>query len=115
MSQVARHYGVLREYLASYIQSGQGRGRISAKDRLNRLPPDQFLDVSTDLVDEIERRNANNKDVPFLPVRPDLVPKRNQARQKMATLPVDKFKELAYGIFKEIERRQPEILADYNA
>ena len=51
--------------------------------------------------------------VPFLPVRTDLIPKRNQARQKMATLPVSRFKELAAGIYMEMERRYPEIEKEY--
>ena len=56
------HYGVLRDYLASYIAQGSGRGRVFGRDKLNRLPPDQFFDVSTDLTDEINRRIQNSPD-----------------------------------------------------
>jgi hypothetical protein len=87
---------------------------VTAKDKLSRLPADQFLDVSTDLSDEINRRLHRSKAMPFLPVRQDLIPKRNQARQKMATLPVPRFKELAMGIFLEIENRFPSIADRYN-
>jgi hypothetical protein len=52
--------------------------------------------------------------VPFLPVRADLLPKRNQARQKMATLPVARFKELALEILMAIEVRFPAIASEYN-
>ena len=55
-----RQYGVFREYLASYFAAG-ARGRASAKDKLHRLPQEQFSDVSTDVHDEINRR-LNSRD-----------------------------------------------------
>lgn len=45
---------------------------------------------------------------PFLPVRDDFHPKRNQARQKLATLPRNRFKDLASDVFYELRRRFPE-------
>lgn len=45
---------------------------------------------------------------PFLPVRDDFHPKRNQARQKLATLPKNRFKDLASDVFYELRRRYPE-------
>lgn len=46
--------------------------------------------------------------VPFLPLRPDFHPKRNQARQKLATLPKNRFKDLASDVYFELNRRYPE-------
>ena len=46
--------------------------------------------------------------VPFLPVREDFHPKRNQARQKLATLPASRFKDLSSDVFYELSRRYPE-------
>lgn len=46
--------------------------------------------------------------VPFLPVRDDFHPKRNQARQKLATLPKTRFKDLSGDVFHELGRRYPE-------
>lgn len=43
--------------------------------------------------------------VPFLPVKEDFHPKRNQARQKLATLAVPRFKDLASDVFSELTRR----------
>ncbi len=43
--------------------------------------------------------------VPFLAVRDEFHPKRNQARQKLATLPKNRFKDLASDVFAELERR----------
>jgi hypothetical protein len=68
------------------------------------------MDVVKDLCDEIFRRHEN-KD-PFLLVRTDFAPKRNQARQKMATLGEDKIKEFAFDLLHELEKRFPFVL-DY--
>lgn len=46
--------------------------------------------------------------VPFLPVRDDFHPKRNQARQKLATLPTGRFKDLSSDVYYELGRRYPE-------
>lgn len=48
------------------------------------------------------------RSVPFLPVREDFHPKRNQARQKLATLPASRFKDLSSDVFYELSRRYPE-------
>jgi hypothetical protein len=47
---------------------------------------------------------------PFLPVKSEFHPKRNQARQKLATLPKTRFKDLASDVFFELERRFPDLL-----
>jgi hypothetical protein len=47
--------------------------------------------------------------VPFLPVKDEFHPKRNQARQKLATLPQNRFKDLASDVYYELERRYPEL------
>lgn len=49
---------------------------------------------------------------PFLPVRTDFHPKRNQARQKLATLPKNRFKDLASDVFYELNRRFPDFQRD---
>ena len=46
--------------------------------------------------------------VPFLPVRDEFHPKRNQARQKLATLPMSRFKDLSSDVYYELVRRYPE-------
>lgn len=46
--------------------------------------------------------------VPFLPVRDDFHPKRNQARQKLATLPTSRFEDLSSDVYFELARRYPE-------
>lgn len=77
--QLTVHYATFRKFLASFMALG-GADKVSAKDRLRQLPSDQFLDVATDLADEINRRLKDSLDTPFLPVRINLPAKRNQAR-----------------------------------
>ncbi len=105
--------------------------RASAREKLTRLTKLQFQELSTDVYDELMRRiivdngsleGAGMFDsagfhiaelttfliAPFLPVRDDFHPKRNQARQKLATLPKNRFKDLASDVFHELRRRYPE-------
>lgn len=51
-------------------------------------------------------------EVPFLPVRDDFHPKRNQARQKLATLPASRFEDLSSDVYFELARRYPEFQED---
>jgi len=110
----AEHYESLRGYLASHIQklmreSGQVKSRsASARDKLMKLNKSQFQELSTDVYDEMKRRTDEHA-FPFLPVRDDFHPKRNQARQKLATLSTNRFRDLATDIYYEIERRFPSV------
>ncbi|KAJ9090659.1 hypothetical protein QFC19_009520 [Naganishia cerealis] len=106
--------------------------RIPAREKLTRLTKSQFHELSTDVYDELVRREdveggrgndsehsslSRTSDTssemhffldPFLPVRADFHPKRNQARQKLATLPKNRFKDLASDVFYELNRRFPD-------
>lgn len=103
--------------------------RASAREKLTRLTKLQFQELSTDVYDELMRRLAVERgegetgaltsarqhsftyyvhSAPFLPVREDFHPKRNQARQKLATLPNNRFKDLASDVFYELRRRFPD-------
>jgi len=110
----AEHYESLRGYLASHIQklmreSSQVKSRsASARDKLMKLNKSQFQELSTDVYDEMMRRTDEHA-FPFLPVRDDFHPKRNQARQKLATLSTNRFRDLATDIYYEIERRFPSV------
>lgn len=96
--------------LLSYVLEPQN-SRANAREKLTRLTRQQFQELSTDVYDELMRRNENEKggaETPFLPVRDDFHPKRNQARQKLATLPPIRFKDLSSDVFYELGRRYPE-------
>lgn len=78
-----------RDVLSGSAASPQ---RQSAREKLTRLTKQQFQELSTDVFDEMKRRQLDAAEVPFLPVRDDFHPKRNQARQKLATLPSSRFR-----------------------
>ncbi|WVO23480.1 uncharacterized protein IAS62_004834 [Cryptococcus decagattii] len=111
--EVARmHWKALKEFLAAWIERESPSSRASAREKLTRLTKLQFQELSTDVYDELMRRLAvergEGETAPFLPVREDFHPKRNQARQKLATLPNNRFKDLASDVFYELRRRFPD-------
>ncbi|KAK0318677.1 component of the polarisome [Friedmanniomyces endolithicus] len=108
-----RHYHVLKGYLASSLRDEKGNMRPNkARDKLLRLSVTQFMELSTDVYDELLRREDERtgrvQNVPkSLPPMQNFHPKRNQARQKLSTLPVERFRQLATDVFYELERRIP--------
>ena len=52
-----RHYVMLRQYLASSLRDEKGNIRPNrARDKLLRLSVTQFMELSTDVFDELVRR-----------------------------------------------------------
>ncbi|KAL9937667.1 hypothetical protein V8E36_003212 [Tilletia maclaganii] len=122
------HYRDLLGFLQSHLAKAQTRPRSTAREKLTRLSKQQFTELSTDVYDELVRRQkalstapngqspggpALGLIPPHLEVRPEFHPKRNQARQKLATLPKTRFKDLASDVFFELERRFPEFAEKY--
>ena len=111
---LGQHYVSLKRYLAASLQNEQNDGRPNrARDKLVRLSPTQFQELSTDVYDELLRRQATQAGTlppstpGYLPPRDTFHPKRNQARQKLSTLPGPRFRALATDVFFELERRFP--------
>jgi hypothetical protein len=115
---LADHHRVLMRYLGPRLRELRADPRQArARDKLLRLSVGQFQELSTDVFDELTRREDERKrggpDQPGNPVPKYLLPrptfhvKRNQARQKLSTLPVDRFQQLATDVFFELERRFP--------
>ncbi|KAJ6171816.1 Spa2 homology (SHD) of GIT [Penicillium chermesinum] len=115
---LAQHYGALKRFLNAANRNDQNASRSNkARDKLLRLSPTQFHELSTDVYDELIRRQKANPppgrpprpDVPpFLPPRPDFHEKRNQARSKLASLQHGRFRDLATDVYCELERRFPQ-------
>jgi hypothetical protein len=115
---LSKHYTVLTTFLMSLLnsvgdektQSRPNRGQ----DKLSRLSSVQLQNLSTDVFDELMRRNE-----PFSPFylepKDYFHPKRNQARLKLATLPFPQFRDLAADVFHELERRFPQFAAKYTS
>ncbi|CAL5872628.1 uncharacterized protein PFLUO_LOCUS6894 [Penicillium psychrofluorescens] len=114
---LGQHYAALKRFLNASYRDDRGLGRSNkAKDKLLRLSPTQFHELSTDVYDELVRRQQAmpppgrppRPDVPpFLPPRKEFHEKRNQARQKLASLQHQRFRDLATDVYCELERRFP--------
>lgn len=112
---LSRHYTSLKAYLQASLQDEKGNIKPNrARDKLLRLSVTQFMELSTDVFDELIRREDDRlqrvENVPrFLLPKQNFHPKRNQARQKLSTLPIDRFRQLATDVFYELERRIPRL------
>lgn len=113
---LAQHYAILKRYLAQSLRDEKGNPKPNrARDKLLRLSPVQFQELSTDVYDELLRRqsaggpqaNGPGQIPTYLLPKESFHPKRNQARQKLATLPPPRFRDLATDVFYELERRFP--------
>ncbi|KAJ5959995.1 Spa2 homology (SHD) of GIT [Penicillium vulpinum] len=112
---LGQHYVVLKRFLNGTARDDRGKSN-KARDKLLRLSPTQFHELSTDVYDELIRRQQASPppgrpprpDVPpYLPARGDFHEKRNHARQKLAALHHVRFRDLATDVFCELERRFP--------
>ena len=113
---LAQHYALLKRYFGRTLNSSEnGNPKPNrARDKLLRLSPVQFQELSTDVYDELQRRQnaagqqANGNPGPsYLLPKDNFHPKRNQARQKLSTLPLSRFQDLVVDVLYELERRFP--------
>ncbi|KAL8739125.1 MAG: hypothetical protein Q9181_000154 [Wetmoreana brouardii] len=116
---LSQHYAILKRYLAQSLRDEKGNAKPNrARDKLLRLSPVQFQELSTDVYDELLRRqsaagqqtNGPGQVPSYLLPKDNFHPKRNQARQKLATLPPPRFRDLATDVFYELERRFPRFM-----
>ncbi|GMM29491.1 Spa2 protein [Martiniozyma asiatica (nom. inval.)] len=105
-----------KESLANYVAQCQGdltpvtSTRVaSAREKLRKLTRVQFVDLSIDVYDELQRRVQYEKIPNSAPdhLQPEngYHPKRNHARQKLAALPNARFKDLVNDVMYEIDNR----------
>jgi hypothetical protein len=119
---LSEHYVALKRYLAPSLRDEKGNPRPNrARDKLLRLSAVQFQELSTDVFDELLRRQdvqryAAQGGPPgqgppqYLLPKDSFHPKRNQARQKLSTLPPPRFRDLATDVYFELERRFPRFI-----
>ena len=115
---LSHHYVALRRFLHAPYRDDRSAKAKKARDKLLRLSPTQFHELSTDVYDELLRRQQAMPPSPGRGPRPDVPPhllprtdfheKRNQARQKLASLQHQRFRDLATDVFCELERRFPQ-------
>jgi len=114
-AELLQHYSVLKANLRGGAQQPPRPNK--ARDKLLRLSPVQFHELSTDVFDELQRRQASApsslgqpppRPVPqYLLPRNDFHEKRNHARQRLSSLQDTRFRELSTDVFCELERRFP--------
>ena len=108
------HYYALKLFLQGRDPNGK-QPPNKARDKLLRLSSVQFYELSTDVYDELIRRQATARAPPNAPNGPptfllpekNFHPKRNQARQRLSSLGPPRFRDLATDVFFELERRFP--------
>lgn len=113
-SVLNEHYIALRAFLNAR-DPGARQQPNKARDKLLRLSSVQFYELSTDVYDELMRRQATARAPPNAPNTPPAFllpeksfhPKRNQARQRLSSLGPPRFRDLAADVFHELERRFP--------
>ena len=114
---LGEHYISLKRFLSEKTRDGRPNAPPNkARDKLQRLTGVQFLELSTDVYDELKRREAvarrpsnpnSPAPPPYLMPENNFHPKRNQARQKLSSLGPPRFRDLATDVFCELERRYP--------
>ncbi|KAH7273708.1 component of the polarisome [Fusarium solani] len=108
------HYVALRAFLNTRDPNHKQQPN-KARDKLLRLSSVQFYELSTDVFDELIRRQAAARAPPNAPSGPpafllpekNFHPKRNQARQRLSSLGPPRFRDLAADVYHELERRFP--------
>jgi hypothetical protein len=113
-SVLNEHYQALKIFLQTRDPNAKAPPN-KARDKLLRLSSVQFYELSTDVYDELRRRqttartppNAPNMPPAFLLPEKTFHPKRNQARQRLSSLGPPRFRDLAADVFHELERRFP--------
>lgn len=116
-SVLNEHYVALRVYLNTRDPNHKQQPN-KARDKLLRLSSVQFYELSTDVYDELIRRQATARAPPTGPSGPPAFllpekafhPKRNQARQRLSSLGPSRFRDLAADVFHELERRFPRFI-----
>lgn len=111
---LSEHYVALRTFLNTRDPNHKQQPN-KARDKLLRLSSVQFYELSTDVFDELIRRqsaarappNAPNGPPSFLLPEKNFHPKRNQARQRLSSLGPPRFRDLAADVYHELERRFP--------
>ncbi|KJA19997.1 hypothetical protein HYPSUDRAFT_217242 [Hypholoma sublateritium FD-334 SS-4] len=98
-------YAELGIFLGNYLAANPSSSR---KFKLTKLTNDRFYELSTDVHNEIVRRNIQNE-VRFIRVRMDFDEKRSKALQSLAKMANDRLQDISSEIYFEMERRYPEL------
>ncbi|KAG5437934.1 hypothetical protein PCANB_000280 [Pneumocystis canis] len=104
------YYTAFKQFLSKNYRKEFDFRNTKAREKLTYLSKQQFYELSTDVYDELMRRQTKNLDASFLIPNETFHPKRNQARQKLSTLSISRFVDLLGDVSFELERRFPELM-----
>jgi hypothetical protein len=107
------HYTAFRPYICSYLKSGVTVKAPSS--RTAQLDEKAIESLSTDLFDELNRRQTNSSKMPKLSNFPEFSDRRNKARERLASLSEEKFRSFISEIMKQLIRRNSRIVELYDA
>lgn len=109
--EIQKHHAALKQFIDVSFDSAAPSRKDSereskAREKLLKLSPAQFVELSTDVYDELNRRiNESREEPDHLLAKDTFHPRRNQAREKLSSLHAKRFKDLVNDILYEIERR----------
>ncbi|CCK72357.1 Sph1p KNAG_0J02780 [Huiozyma naganishii CBS 8797] len=113
-----RHRLSIKEFFANegkeHMDNFSCKRASKARTKLSNLSSEQFLELSTDVNEELHRRRGDYGKKSMLSTRDTFFKKRNQAREKLAFLSKDKFADLLTDIMFEIENRSKNYQHDQN-
>lgn len=112
------YYHSFKSYLGKSTIEGFRSSNAFKKDsrgKLQKLPYEQFIDLTADVYDELVRRVEESKKMPFLPPSTCFSSKRNQARQKLGTLSEKRFNDLIGDLFIDLLIRFPELDSSFRS
>ncbi|KAG4305264.1 hypothetical protein PORY_001434 [Pneumocystis oryctolagi] len=104
------YYTAFKQFLQTSCRKELDSRNTKAREKLTYLSKQQFYELSTDVYDELIRRQTKSLDASFLIPNEAFHPKRNQARQKLSTLSISRFVDLLGDVSFELERRFPTLV-----
>lgn len=112
--ELLQYHTTLKQFLSMSVAAKTNPTRaVKAREKLLKLSPSQFFELSTDVYDELTRRIDESTNEPdFLLPKSTFHPRRNEAREKLGSLQATRFRDLASDILYEIERRKYHLFID---
>ncbi|KAK5118105.1 hypothetical protein LTR62_004152 [Meristemomyces frigidus] len=104
-----QHHAAYKSYLAQNF--AHQNNKLKPSKKIQQLSMAQFMDLSTDVYDELVRRRESTGNVPKRLLPQDKFHTwRNEARQKISARPLKLFKQLATDVLDDLERRKPQFI-----
>jgi hypothetical protein len=104
------HYTAFRKYLVDYLNSGVPASITGLNTNLTAMNENSTESLSTDLYDEINRRQKNSNLTPKTATIASFSERRKTARERISTLSEDMFKSFVRDVVNQLIRRHRYII-----